>query len=335
MPTSLVTGGAGFIGSHLADALLRRGHRVVVVDDLSGGFAENVDPRAPLLRGSCADPAFVSDVFARHTFDYVFHFAAYAAEGLSHFTRRFIYSNNLIGSMNVLNAAVNQGGVRRFLFASSIAVYGTGQTPLHEDTVPRPEDPYGIAKYAVELDLEAAERMFGLPYVVFRLHNVYGERQHHGDRYRNVIGIFMNQVLRGEPCTIFGDGLQTRAFTHCDDVSGVMAAAAELPAAENRVFNLGADRPTSILELAELVQRAMGTRTGVRHLESRREVVHAWSDHARARELLGFRSTVELEEGLARMAEWVKRVGPRQSTPFAGIEITREMPRAWAPDDGS
>jgi UDP-glucose 4-epimerase len=335
LPTSLVTGGTGFIGSHLADALLRMGHRVVVVDDLSGGFAENVDPRALFLRGSCTDPAFVDEVFARHSFDYVFHFAAYAAEGLSHFTRRFIYTNNLIGSVNVLNAAVNQGAVRRFLFASSIAVYGTGQTPLHEDTVPRPEDPYGIAKYAVELDLEAAERMFGLEYAVFRLHNVYGERQHHGDRYRNVIGIFMNQVLRGEPCTIFGDGLQTRAFTHWEDVSAVMAAAAELPAAKNRVFNLGADQPTSVLELAEKVQQVMGKRTGVRHLEARREVVHAWSDHARARELLGYRTTVELPDGLARMAAWVKQVGPRERTPFSEIEIARELPRTWAPDAGS
>ena len=333
MPTSLVTGGAGFVGSHVADALLAMGHRVVVVDDLSGGFVDNVNVRASFLEGSCTDAGFLRSVFERHSFDHVFHLAAYAAEGLSHFARSFNYSNNLIGSMNVLNAAVNQGGVKTWVFASSIAVYGSGQTPLGEATTPRPEDPYGIAKYAVELDLEAAYRMFGLNYVIFRLHNVYGERQNHGDRYRNVIGIFMNQVLQGQPCTVFGDGLQTRGFTHWDDVASVMAHSIDNPRALNGVFNLGADRACTVRHLAELVQQAMGNPTGIKYLDARKEVVHALSDHARARDILDYRPTVELEEGLGRMATWVKKVGPRQSKGFVGIEIERELPMAWrAPD---
>ena len=151
-------------------------------------------------------------VFREHRVRRVYHLAAYAAEGLSHFIRRFNYQNNLIGSVNLINASVNHD-VECFVFTSSIAVYGPNQVPMHEELVPAPEDPYGVAKLAVEQDLRACHAQFGLPYVIFRPHNVYGERQNIGDRYRNVIGIFMNQIMRGEPMTIFGDGRQTRAFT--------------------------------------------------------------------------------------------------------------------------
>ena len=200
--TSLVTGAAGFIGSHVTDALLAMGHAVVALDDLSGGFPENVDARATFVEGSILDVALVDRLFAEHRFDYVFHLAAYAAEGLSHFIKRFNYTNNLIGSVNLINAAINTGTVRTFVFTSSIAVYGRNQVPMHEDLVPAPEDPYGVAKYAVELELRASATMFGLPFVIFRPHNVYGERQNIGDRYRNVVGIFMNQLL-----TWFGQNL--------------------------------------------------------------------------------------------------------------------------------
>ncbi|MEM7392899.1 MAG: NAD-dependent epimerase/dehydratase family protein, partial [Verrucomicrobiota bacterium] len=191
-PTSLVTGAAGFIGSHVVDALIARGHTVIALDDLSGGFKDNVSPRVNFVEGSILDEALIERLFAEHTIDYVFHLAAYAAEGLSHFIRRFNYRNNLIGSINLINAAVNAGKVKCFVFTSSIAVYGANQVPMTEDLTPEPEDPYGIAKYAVELDLPEAARMFGLNHVIFRPHNVYGERQNIGDPYRNVIGIFFN-----------------------------------------------------------------------------------------------------------------------------------------------
>src|SRR5205807_4840855 len=153
------------------------GHDVVVLDDLSGGFADNVDGRARLVEGSITDHELVDGLVASEGPDHVFHLAAYAAEGLSHFIRRFNYTNNVIGSINVINAAVRAETVERFVFTSSIAVYGPAQTPMTEDVVPEPEDPYGIGKYAVELDLAAAKRMFGLDYTVFRPHNVYGELQ--------------------------------------------------------------------------------------------------------------------------------------------------------------
>src|SRR6478736_4987798 len=270
MARVLVTGGAGFIGSHVADALLARGHEVTVLDDLSGGFTDNVPPAARLVRASVTDSDAVDRLFDEASFDYVYHLAAYAAEGLSHFIRRFNYTNNVIGSVNLINAAVNHD-VKGFVFASSIAVYGGAQGTFSEDTPPHPEDPYGIAKLAVEQDLACARDMFGLRFLIFRPHNVYGPRQNIGDRYRNVVGIFMNQILHGRPMTIFGDGTQTRAFSCVDDVAPVMAEAIEQDAAWDRVFNVGADRPFTLNELAVAVARAMGVEPDVVHLPARSE----------------------------------------------------------------
>src|SRR6185369_82250 len=231
------------------------GHDVVGLDDLSGGFAENVPPGVRFVRGSVLDAELLAKLFAEHRFEYVFHLAAYAAEGLSHFIRRFNYTNNVVGSMTVLNEAV-KAGVKCFVFTSSIAVYGAGQTPMREEMTPEPEDPYGIAKFAVEMDLHAAHRMFGLNSIVFRPHNVYGERQHIGDRYRNVIGIFMNQLMRGEELTIFGDGRQTRAFSYIGDVAPAIAGSIDVPAARDQTFNVGADEAISLNELAAHVATA-------------------------------------------------------------------------------
>jgi UDP-glucose 4-epimerase len=329
MPHSLVTGGAGFIGSHVAEELLKRGHSVDAVDDLSGGFPENVPAGARFREGSVTDADFVQELFSKSRYDYVFHLAAYAAEGLSHFIRRFNYTNNVIGSMNLLDAAVNSD-VRCYVFSSSIAVYGEAPLPMTEETVPRPVDPYGIAKYAVEMDLLAARKLFGLDFIVFRPHNVYGERQNIGDRYRNVIGIFMNQILRNEPMTVFGDGEQTRAFTHIADVAPVIADSIERKGAFNEVFNVGAEKPYTVNRLAEIVAAAMGVEPRISHLPARHEVVHAYSSHDKARRLLDYRPGVSLEEGIARMAEWVRRHGTRTSRAFSDIEIRKNLPPSWA-----
>jgi UDP-glucose 4-epimerase len=330
MTTSLVTGGAGFIGSHVADELLRMGHRVIVLDDLSGGFRENVPADAEFVAGSVADHELVDRLFADTRFDYVFHLAAYAAEGLSHFIKRFNYTNNLISSVNLINASVNAGTVRCFVFTSSIAVYGPGQVPMVESLTPQPVDPYGIAKYAVELDLQEAHEMFGLDYVIFRPHNVYGERQNIGDRYRNVIGIFMNQALHGQPMTIFGDGEQTRAFTYISDVAPVIARSIERTAALGQLFNVGADVPYTINHLAEVVAQAMGIEPRVTRLEPRKEVVHAFSDHNKVRRVFSdLLKQVPLEEGVSRMAAWARQVGARPTTAFTGIEVPKNLPPSW------
>lgn len=327
--TSLVTGGAGFIGSHVAQQCLELGHKVVVLDDLSGGYRDHVPAGAEFVHGSVTATELIQNLFERHRFDYVYHLAAYAAEGLSHFIRQFNYRNNLLGSVNLINASVN-AEVKCFVFTSSIAVYGSGLLPLEESHPPQPEDPYGISKYAVELDLHAARKMFGLNFVIFRPHNVYGEHQNIADRYRNVIGIFMNQIMQGEPMTIFGDGTQSRAFSHIDDVAPHIARSVELPEAQNQIFNLGADTAYTVNVLAELVAKAFGVAPDLRHLPARNEVQHAYASHEKARRVFGGRPTIGLEEGISRMAQWARRVGARQSSIFSGIEVSKNLPPSWA-----
>lgn len=329
MSRVLVTGGAGFIGSHVVDALVARGDRVVVLDDLSGGFRENVDARAEFVHGSVTDASLVDALFGDVRFDYVFHLAAYAAEGLSHFIKRFNYTNNLIGSVNLINASVNTG-VKCFVFTSSIAVYGTSPAlPMTEETPAHPEDSYGVAKLAVEQELRISRAMFGLDYIVFRPHNVYGERQNIGDRYRNVVGIFMNQILQGKPMTIFGDGMQTRAFSYIGDVAPVIAESVRVLAAYNQVFNIGADTPYSVRLLARAVAEAMKVRPEVIHLPERSEVRDAYSSHEKLERVFGRRPRTSLEEGLARMASWVRDHGARSSKEFEGIEVMKNFPRGW------
>lgn len=329
MTKTLVTGGAGFIGAHVSEELQRRGHEVVVLDDLSGGFIDNLVDGLAFVEGSINDAELVDSLFAQEQFDYVYHLAAYAAEGLSHFIKRFNYNNNLIGSVNLINAAVNHG-VKCFVFTSSIAVYGTSpQLPMTEATPPHPEDPYGIAKLAVEQELKVSKEMFGLDYIIFRPHNVYGEKQNIGDKYRNVVGIFMNQLLQGQPMTIFGDGSQSRAFSYIGDMTPIMAEAVEISAAYNQIFNIGASQPHTINELATAVAQAMGIKPNITHVPARNEVLHAYSSHEKVKQVFGERPLTSLDEGLARMAAWVRQHGARQSQEFGNVEVMKNFPKAW------
>jgi len=329
MPKSLVTGAAGFIGAHLAQALLDRGHEVVVLDDLSGGFTDNVDDRAKFFEGSIVDSTLVNDLFVAERFDYVYHLAAYAAEGLSHFIKRFNYMNNVVGSVNLINASVNTD-VKCFVFTSSIAVYGAGQVPMTEDLRPEPEDSYGIAKFSVERELAVTHEMFGLDYVIFRPHNVYGALQNIGDKYRNVIGIFINQIMQGQPLSIFGDGEQTRAFSHVDDVVPAIADSPTTPGALGEVFNVGADIPYTVNHLADVVRRAMGAPDHpIVHHSPRNEVKHAFSDHSKVTRVFGASAQTDLETGIGEMVKWAKHHGPRKTPKFSNIEILRNLPPSW------
>ncbi len=328
MPISLVTGGAGFVGSWVAEHLIAMGHTVLVLDDLSGGFRENVPPRSSFIEGSILDHELIDRLFGKYNFDYVYHLACYAAEGLSHFIKRFNYQNNLIGSVNLINASVNYG-VKRFVFTSSIAVYGSAPTPFTEDMECNPEDSYGIAKLAIERELEISHKMFGLDYVIFRPHNVYGERQNIGDRYRNVVGIFMNQCLKGEPMTIFGDGEQQRAFTHVSDVAPLVAESALNRRALNQTFNIGAGSPCSVNELARVVAMEMGVNPKVLHLPVRDEVAVAFADHMKILRALPTTVPVPLSDGIGFMASWVRKHGSRESKEFENIEISKNLPPSW------
>jgi UDP-glucose 4-epimerase len=331
MPVSLVTGGAGFIGAHVTNELVSMGHKVIVLDDLSGGFRENVHPSASFIQGSITDHELIERLFQEHKFDYVYHLAAYAAEGLSHFIKRFNYTNNLIGSVNLINESVKHK-IKCFVFTSSIAVYGAAKPPMTEETIPVPEDPYGIAKFAVEQDLRATHEMFGLNYIIFRPHNVYGEYQNLGDRYRNVVGIFMNQLMQGKQLTVFGDGGQTRAFSYIGDVAPYIAKSVDVPEAYNQVFNVGADRDFTVKELAVTTMQAIGIEGELRYLPARNEVLHAHADHSKIKRVFKTTEPLGLSEGLKKMALWAKDAGIRKSTKFENIEITEKLPAVWLED---
>ncbi len=326
--TSLVTGGAGFIGSHVAEHLLKMGHTVIVLDDLSGGYERNISPKVIFIHGSITDTKSLESLFTIFQFDYVYHLAAYAAEGLSHFIRHFNYQNNVIGSVNLINQAIKHK-IKHFVFTSSIAVYGTNRTPMIETLTPKPEDPYGVAKYAVEMDLKLAQQMFGLNYTIFRPHNVYGERQNHGDPYRNVLGIFMNNIMQRKPLTIFGDGKQSRAFSYIDDVAPYIAQSVEVEKARNEIINIGADQPYTVMELAKTVAKAMRVKPEIVFLPARHEVVHAYSDHSKARKIFGTKKTITLDTGIKRMVTWAKKIGPLEPHTFKNVELTINLPPSW------
>jgi UDP-glucose 4-epimerase len=334
MAVNLVTGGAGFLGCHVVRAGLEEralaGDEWVVLDDLSGGFRDNVPehPRVRFVHGDIGDASLVEDLFREHRFTRVYHLAAYAAEGLSHFIRRFNYTNNVVGSATLINAAVRHG-TRHFVFTSSIAVYGSAQVPMTEETVPQPEDPYGIAKYAVELDLRAAGELWGLNWTVFRPHNVYGEYQNINDRYRNVVGIFMKSLLEGRPMPIFGDGEQQRAFTYVGDVAPILVQAPLIPEARNRVFNIGSDRTCTVNQLARTVAELMDRPLAIERLPARHEVAVAWSDHTRCREVFGATEDTPLDEGLRRMAGWVRTSEFRGTTRNPTVEVDQHLPASW------
>lgn len=330
MARYLVTGGAGFIGSHLTTELLHRGHEVVVLDDLSGSVRERVPPGAEFVLGSVTDDTLVASLFTDWRLDGVYHIAAFAAEAISHAAKRYNYMINVIGSINLINASIRTG-VEFFGFASSVAVYGHGRTPMRESDSPEPADSYGLSKLTVERELALTARSYGLAYTAFRMHNIYGEWQNMRDPYRNAVAIFLNQILRGEPITVYGDGQQLRAFTYVRDIVPVLAGAGELPSAWGKVFNVGASRTTTVLALAEQVRHAMGVPGHpISHLPARGEVAAAYTDTTRGRRVLGDWSEASLEDGLARTAAWARAQGSAElQVPFE-LELAGTHLPEWA-----
>jgi UDP-glucose 4-epimerase len=320
----LVTGGAGFIGSHLAKALRERGHSVAVVDNLSGGWKENLPQDVTFLEYDLNDISW-DMIFDAYRPTHVWHLAAYAAEGLSHWVREHNVKNNWLASTRLINACIKHG-IERFTFTSSMAVYGNQPPPFTEDFWPRPEDPYGIAKWSVEQDLKAAGQVFDFPYVIFRPHNVYGPNQNIGDPYRNVVGIFMRQALQGEPLTIYGDGSQTRAFSYITDIIDPMVASIDKQC-EGYTFNIGGEEVVTIEKLARMVQTILPGST-IDYLPKRYEVDHAFCDHALARAYLKFEPKVSFMDGLTNMSAWAYLNGVRWST-TPKLELRNNLPPFW------
>jgi UDP-glucose 4-epimerase len=328
---AIVTGGAGFIGSHVAKILVERGHEVLVIDDLSGGFLENVPAGARFVQASVN--ADLQPVFDSFRPDHIYHLAAYAAEGLSHHIPLFNYTNNLTGTANIL-AAAYRAGAAHFVFTSSIAAYGHPHTaePFHEEDHCVPADPYGVAKLACENHIQAFRDYYGRPdFTMFRPHNVYGPHQNISDPFRNVVGIFMARALRGEPLPLFGDGAQTRSFSYVHSVAACIASAPFVPAARNEIFNVGGDQPTSVRDLAHAIGRVLDLPVQLQFLQERKEVKHAHSSHEKLKRVFGKESEdLPLEEGLRLMAEYVRSHAIPPATPCpSALEIEDGLPPSW------
>jgi len=295
MKNVIITGIAGLIGSRLADWILQNkpDYNVVGIDDLSGGYVENIDPKVIFYNRQIGINS-IEDLFEKYQPEYVFHYAAYAAECLSPFIRKYNYQNNLVASADVINNCIKYS-VRRLVFTSTLAVYGNAVPPFDETLIPNPIDPYGVSKFACEMDIKIAGEQHGLDWCIIRPHNVYGTKQNIWDKYRNVLGIWMYQYMNNEPMVIFGDGLQTRAFSFIDDILPCMWNAAELSTASKQIINVGGKYHTNIKTACDILQKVIGEGEIV-FKESRHEVKNAYVTWQKSVDILGYNEKHNLEQ---------------------------------------
>ena len=328
--TVLITGVAGLLGSRLADWIIENKpeYKVVGIDDLSGGYEINVHPKVDLWEIDLVKHP-ISVCFEKNKFDYVFHFAAYAAEGLSPFIRCFNYDNNLKVTARIVNECIRTD-VKRLVFTSTLAVYGHGYGGIFDETQQQaPIDPYGVAKYACEMDIQIANEQHGLDYCIIRPHNVYGVKQNIWDKYRNVLGIWMYQYLNNEPMTIFGDGEQTRAFSFIDDILEPLWNSATREEASKQIINLGGVEEISIKEAANTLRTVIGTKDEFRYLEARHEVKHSIPTFQKSIDLLDFKSTTTLYDGLEQMWDWAEDQPMRKRFVWDEYELDKGIYSFW------
>lgn len=324
----LITGVAGLLGSRLADWILDNVEcNIIGIDDMSGGYVENVDPRVNLFKINLANSNELEQIFEKYKPDYVFHFAAYAAEGLSPFIRKFNYENNLIVTTRLINESIKHN-IKRFVFTSTMAVYGINTPPFVESYQQAPIDPYGVAKYACEMDIQIAGEQHGLDWCIFRPHNVYGAKQNIWDKYRNVLGIWMYQYMNNMPLTIYGDGTQTRAFSYIDDCVPYFWKGAIDKRASKQIFNIGGDEHISINDACDLLIDVIGGGSKV-YLEQRHEVKDAWVSHEKIKTMLEFTNPTSLKDGLIKMWEWAKSQPMHERKLWNQYELDRGIYDFW------
>ena len=326
----LITGVAGLLGSRLADWILENDPDVTVIgiDNFSGGYVENINSGVKFYKLDLTRDS-ISDLFRKYDIDYVFHFAAYAAEGLSPFIRGFNYDNNLKSTARIVNQCIKHD-VKRLIFTSTMAVYGHGENQaFDEKQTPCPIDPYGVAKYACEMDIKIAGEQHGLDWCIIRPHNVYGAKQNIWDKYRNVLGIWMYQKLSGKPMTIFGSGNQTRAFSYIDDSLEPLWNSATDLRASKQIINLGGIRSVSILEANNILKNVIGCSENTVFFEERHEVMHAVSTYQKSIDILGFKHETDLEDGLTKMWEWAKVQPMRNQFIWPSFELDKGLYSFW------
>ena len=328
--TILITGIAGLIGSRLADWIIEKQPNctVVGIDSLFGGYIENVNNNAIFYKRDLSIDC-IDDIFEKHSIDYVFHFAAYAAEGLSPFIRKFNYSNNMTSTANVINCCINYN-VKRLVYTSSMSVYGHGENGklFNEDDMCSPIDPYGISKYACELDIKVANQQHGLDYCIIRPHNVFGIKQNIWDKYRNVLGIWINNIINDKPILIYGDGQQVRSFTYIDNILECMWKAMLLNEASKQTINLGGIVPMTINDAAKLLCQISGY-SKIKHVEGRHEAKFATPSYKKSVDLLGYDERYDIEHGLRNMFDWAKTQPKRDQYKWPSYEVSKGIYSYW------
>lgn len=327
----LITGVAGLIGSRFADWIIENKpeYTVVGIDNLFGGYEENVNEKVVFYKRDLSHDS-IHDIFEKHNFEYVFHFAAYAAEGLSPFMRKFNYENNVLSTVNIINECITFG-IKRLIYTSSMSVYGWGLKQgklFNENDTPCPIDPYAISKYACEMDIKVAGEQHGLDWCIIRPHNVYGIKQNIWDKYRNVLGIWMYQILKKKPMLIYGDGEQTRAFSYIDDCLPCFWNAAVYEKASKQIVNLGGVKGYTINEAANILSNITGYNNIV-HEEPRHEVKYAVPDPAKSMEILDYVQKTSLEDGLKQMWAWAQLQPNRKQYKWENYEITKGIYSFW------
>jgi len=322
----VITGVAGLIGSRMAEWIIANhpSYTIIGIDDLSGGYIEHV-PKQVQFHQLDISTGNVSELIKGA--EIVYHFAAYAAEGLSPFIRKYNYNCNLVATANIVNACIEHA-VGRLVFTSSMAVYGVGTPPFKETDAPSPIDPYGVAKYACEMDIQIAGEQHGLDWCIIRPHNVYGIKQNIWDKYRNVLGIWMHQYLNGEPMTIFGDGEQTRAFSYIDDIVEPLWNAAIRPEASKEIINLGGVEEWSVNKANSLLKSIIGSGEVV-YKEGRHEVKNSIPTFQKSIDILGFEHKNNLKLGLTKMWEWAKKQPKREIFSWPSYEIDNGIYSFW------
>lgn len=333
----LVTGAAGFIGSHILVALMKKGYKsVYAVDDLSGGFRSNICKGVNFTKLDLRNKKKTADYIASVKPEMIFHLAADATEGRSQFTPFSATERNYLAYMNVLIPAIKHG-LQKMILTSSMSVYGSQKPPFSENMLRKPQDIYGIAKAAMEQATEVLSSVHDFAYVIIRPHNVYGPGQNLSDPYRNVVAIFINRLLQGKSFYIYGDGEQKRAFSYIDDFTPYMIKAAFLKKAEGQIFNIGPIQEYSLNELADVVLRQFYEGRSIPHHMKPQyvpdrplEVKHAWCTVDKAKKMLGYQTTVSFEEGIRAMILWAKTRGPQEFAYNIELEITnKKTPKIW------
>ena len=325
----LITGVAGLIGSRLSDWLCKNKpeYKVIGIDDLSGGYIENINPKVNFYNMDLVNGP-IENVFKENEINYVFHFAAYAAEGLSPFIRAYNYDNNLKATARIVNQCIKYD-INRLVFTSSLAVYGHGNGGVFDEKLnPNPIDPYGVAKYACEMDIRIAGEQHGLDWCVIRPHNVYGVKQNIWDKYRNVLGIWMYQHINNKPMTIFGSGEQTRAFSYIDDTLEPLWNAMIKKKASKEIINLGGTKGITINEACSVLKDIMGGGEIV-YFSERHEVKHSVPTFKKSVDILNFKENTTLKEGLKEMWKWAIKQPHKERFIWSSYELEKGLYSFW------